>query len=629
MKPVDGAPVLAGGMRVRLDPDEHAAAEANPSAEPAGYSLDEQTAATLLHLVYVRLRVSVLLTAGVSLAFVGLMTPFFPWRLLAVWLGVVQAVSLGRYLLWRRFSRANPLPDECGRWRWLFIAGAVAAGASWAFGPMVLIREAGKVETMLLIVTLLSVSSVAVATLAAQFAAMQAFVAAALLPTILALCLTAGSVELLTALALSAALAALAGVGYQSSESTMKLVRTEIELSRSIEATVTASAVAEAASQAKSRFLANMSHEVRTPLNGIVGLAELLATSGLDQGQLHQVQLLQQSAEHLTTIVDEILDLSRVEAGKIELDEIEFDVASLLERTEALIRPAAERAGLRFSVEVAPDFPQRMIADPVRVRQVLLNLLSNAVKFTKQGHVALRARREAAVDSGDRIELCFEVADSGIGISETDTARIFDVFTQADESIARRFGGTGLGLTICRRLSELMGGSIAVRSRPAEGSTFLFTMQAGAPTAPALPELQVPSQAPQHFSGRALLAEDNPVNREVAVTMLQNLGMEVVCAADGQEALAHATRAQFDLAFMDCQMPVMDGYTAARELRSRAILARNGGRLPIIALTANAYDEDRQRADESGMDDFVSKPVSIDTLRNILARWLTQAHEVA
>ncbi len=608
------------------------------SSAPSDDALEQLIAGARLRLVYGRLRLSLLLSVVVSLAFGALMVAFFPTDRLLLGLLLIQLVGVGRYLLWRSYSRAHLGDGHNAFWQSAFTVGAIAGGASWGFSAVVLMPAAGKAETGLLLVMVLSVSSVAVATLAAQYRALLGFLAAAMLPPMAALVLTGGALEGVAAASMLAALLCLVAVGHQSSAATTRLMRTEIELSRSITETLAARVAAESSNRAKSRFLANMSHEVRTPLNGILGAVEILGASALEVRQRQWVTLLQQSAEHLLQIVNEILDLSKIEAGRIELAESEFDITALLRETAALMRPNAERAGLRFIVEIAPDFPQRVIADPLRLRQVVLNLLSNAVKFTEHGFVALRARSEAAIGSAERATLCFEVADSGIGIAAEDTARIFEAFAQADESATRRFGGTGLGLTVCRRLAESMGGGIRVESEPGKGSAFRFTIRA------RLPSIRAPAEADadagtgtktmgtlpvrRSHSGRVLVVEDNPVNLEVAVAMLESLGTEVVCAFDGSDALEKTAEGGFDLVFMDCQMPRMDGHAATCELRRRGALDRHGGRLPIIALTASAFEEDRLQASASGMDDFVSKPISIAALDAVLTRWLTR-HEVA
>jgi len=443
---------------------------------PKQYTLEQLVAAKQLRIVYERLPVSVLLTVIASLTFVGLITPFFDHRKLLEWLLLSLFVSGARYRLWRTFARANPTPEQSRFWTVLFLIGAVAAGTSWAFGALTMMPAAGRVEMALLVVTLLGVSSVAVATLAAHFGAMLVFVASALPLTILALVRNGGPVEIVVAAALGAVCIALLAVGYQSNVTTTQLLRTELELSDAVAETAAARVAAEASSRAKSQFLANMSHEVRTPLNGILGMSELLGAGALDSRQRRQVELLHESALHLLQIVNDILDLSKIEAGRIELADEQFDLTALLEQATALTAPSANRAGLQFVVELSPDLPRHVIGDAMRLRQVLLNLLSNAIKFTPHGSVVLRARRDPASAPQGRLTLSFEVADTGIGISADDTARIFDAFTQADESTTRRFGGTGLGLAVCRELTQMMGGGITMESQPGKGSTFRFTI---------------------------------------------------------------------------------------------------------------------------------------------------------
>lgn len=595
------------------------------TASTSATEVDRRVAFKQLDQVYARLRLSTLLTMGISLLFAGLLVPYFPADRLLVGLLGIQAVGAARYLLWRSYVRAQPSQDPSELWRRRFLVGAIAAGASWAFTVVVLMPPAGRPETALLLVMILAVCSVATATLAAQFAALLGFLTAALVPTIGVALVAGGPVEAMAAAATFAALLCQVAVGYQSNVATTRHLRTEFALSASIQETSAARAAAELSNRAKSRFLANMSHEVRTPLNGILGMVEVLAQGTLDAQQRRRVGLLRQSAQHLLAIVNEILDLSKIEEGRIELDPIDFDVGALVQEVVALLRPNAERAGLRLDVDIETGFPRRVIADPLRVRQVLLNLLSNAVKFTEQGFVRLHARHEVVAGTSDELRLWFEVVDSGIGIAPADTARIFEAFTQTDESASRRFGGTGLGLTLSRRLAELMGGALDCESRPGEGSTFRFGIPvrrvceaSAAPASPALPA------HPPAFSARVLLVEDNPVNVEVAVALLESLGAEVVCATDGREALERALPGAFDLVFMDCQMPVMDGYTAARELRRRACVDRHGHRLPIVALTAGAFDEDRRQAGDSGMDDFLSKPVSTAALAQALHRWVSR-----
>jgi signal transduction histidine kinase len=441
------------------------------------YTLDQLVVARQLRLVYERLPVSVLLTVVVSLIFIGLIVPFFDHRKLLEWVLLTHFVCGARYLLWRSYARAHPTPAQSRFWSVLFVIGTVAAGASWAFGPLTMMPAAGRVEMALLVVTLLSVSSVAVATLGAHFKAMLGFIGSALPLTIFAVVRNGGPVEIVLGAALGAAFIALVAVGRQSNVTTTQLLKTELELSDAVAETAAARVTAEASSRAKSQFLANMSHEVRTPLNGILGMSEILSAGELDSRQRRQVELLRESALHLLHIVNDILDLSKIEAGRIELAEDECDLTALIEQAAALMAPSANQAGLKFAVELAPDLPRQVIVDGMRLRQVLLNLLSNAIKFTPRGSVVLRARRDAAIEPHGQLTLSFEVADTGIGIGAADAARIFDAFTQADESTTRRFGGTGLGLAVCRQLTQLMGGGITMESQPGAGSTFRFSVK--------------------------------------------------------------------------------------------------------------------------------------------------------
>ena len=315
----------------------------------------------------------------------------------------------------------------------------------------------------------------------------------------------------------------------------------------------------------------------------------------------------------------------------------------LIEQCAALVRPAVQRKGLAFELDVAPDVPRWVTADPYRIRQVLLNLLSNAEKFTETGTVTLRVVRERTVSSQQltqafpqRTPVRFTVLDTGIGINSEDARRIFDAFTQAEESNTRRFGGTGLGLAVCRQLAQLMDGDVHHAPRTEGGSEFsvLLPLQSRiySELEPDLnehdagsghrPVAAPPTTTGSRYAGRVLLAEDNPVNQEVISAMLETFGLEVVRAQDGQEALELALAGGIRLVFMDCQMPVMDGYTATARIRTHSCMDEQLRPLPIIALTANAYAEDRARALQSGMNDFVAKPLGLDDLSRVLSDWL-------
>jgi signal transduction histidine kinase/ActR/RegA family two-component response regulator len=379
---------------------------------------------------------------------------------------------------------------------------------------------------------------------------------------------------------------------------------------------------AESASRAKSEFLAHMSHEVRTPLNGICGMTALLLDSPLEEEQRSHLGMVKQSADTLLTIINDILDLAKIEAGKLSLDSCRFPLRDTVERALAVLGVAARRKGLEFECRVAADAPDALEGDPVRLRQVLLNLVGNALKFTSAGfirvEVALESRQAACA------QLRFSVSDSGIGIPPEKMATIFAPFEQADCSISRSFGGTGLGLTISARLAGLMGGRIWAESVPGAGSAFHFTATFNVVAAAAVePEAPAEAPGPESRSLRILVAEDNLVNRKLACKILEKRGHFVTSAQNGREALEAVQASDFDLVLMDVQMPEMDGIEATRRIRSWERPARR--RTLIAAMTAHAMLEDRERCLEAGMDSYVTKPLQIAEL----ARVLRQASDAA
>ena len=376
---------------------------------------------------------------------------------------------------------------------------------------------------------------------------------------------------------------------------------------------------AEAASRAKSAFLANTSHEIRTPLNGLVGLARLARQPGLEAARRERyLQQIDESAQALSGVISDILDLSKIEAGKLRLEQVDFDLHALLESIEHGYGALAEARGLTLSLTVQRAVPRRVRGDPARLRQILTNFLSNALKFTETGGVRIE------VDTAGADCLCFEVIDSGSGIDEAVQARLFNPFTQADDSTTRRFGGTGLGLSICRELALLMSGNVGVESRPGQGSRFWarLPLPPSAEAAPTSAFGALPAATGELSGMRVLMVEDNAVNMLIAVALLEQWGVDVAQAADGLQAIAlvdqrAGLKRPFDLVLMDVQMPVMGGHDATRRLRQKY----DAQALPIVALTAAALTSERNAALASGMNDFLTKPIDAQRLHDTLCAW--------
>ena len=557
-----------------------------------------------------------------------------PATLAVGWAGYMVTVAAGRVILVRRYFKVVPDIGDTPRWYRRFIVGVLLAGVGWGVGAALFMIGAGD-EARFFTAGLMSATVAgAVASLAPSRFALLLYILLAALPVSLIAALDYREPVDLILLVTSLLFIAMVASSARNLRGTlMAAIQLGLERSRMVAALEESRDQAESASRGKSDFLANMSHEIRTPMNGIIGLTELALMDPDHPSVPEHLHMIQASAESLLHILNDILDSSKIEAGKIVIEHEPFDLRERLALAVGALAATAQSKGLALRLDLAPEVPAQVLGDALRLQQVLTNLIGNGIKFTSRGEVVVTASVSDVDEEGCIV--AFSVRDTGIGIAPEAQELVFDAFAQADSSTSRRYGGTGLGLSISRRLVELMGGTLGVRSEAGRGSDFFFALRfahapgplrhAGGPAADARDALAATADASAAEAvvapapGRILLVEDNEINQRLAVALLEGAGYSVTLAANGLQALDRFSSSTFDLILMDLQMPVMDGLEATRRIRD--LERQSGARpTPIIALTASVRPQDRDVCLAAGMDDFVAKPINVGELFDLVRR---------
>jgi signal transduction histidine kinase/CheY-like chemotaxis protein len=593
--------------------------QASPSASAPtpgpGPGIESRVEGELTRLLYRSAGFGLFSNVVLAIVLVAGLWAYLPARVGLTWLAVMLAISAVRVGLNLAFLRTPRDDIELPRWRQWFMAGVVASGCSWGAAGWIFFSVAEPLPRVLVVFIIAGMNAGGARSLAPVRAAYTSYLILTLTPVVARFVLSSESGSWTLAACTVTYALFLSNTARLHHADLRKLYRLIFENDDLVGTLSDAKERAESANRAKSEFLATMSHEIRTPMNGVIGMLQILQTTRLDPDQAKYVQIAGSSADTLLRLLNDILDLSRIESGKLAFERLDFSPAEAVEEVRALLAPRGVAKGLEIRCQVQPGTPDLVNGDATRIKQVLFNLVGNAVKFTERGQVDITVETISLQDG--IAQLRFRVRDTGIGINEATRAKLFQKFSQGDSSMTRRYGGSGLGLAIARQLVEQMGGTITVQSKPGAGSE--FSVELSCPVAqPLVAAPVVPRTLPARRHGRVLVVEDDASNQRVIRVLLEREGLEVNVVGDGLEAVERVVHGDWDLVLMDLRMPGIDGLEATRRIRQRL----QGRQVPIVALTADAMEGNRDACLLAGMDDFLSKPVRQHELTRCLDRFL-------